>query len=67
MQLLLGHQRERRQDPDMDRRQYLCSGRHRAQTSGNGGQPLPDPTDSQPNSIRENAHFTGTSGDGLQQ
>jgi len=40
----------------------LRSGRHRPQTARAGGQPLPIPTDSQPNSFRENAYFTGTSG-----
>jgi hypothetical protein len=64
-QALPRHQRERGQDPNLDRRQYLRSGRHRPQTARPGGQPLPNPTDSQPNSVRENAHFTGTSRDGL--
>ena len=60
---LLRNQRERGEDPNLDRRQRLRAGRHRPQTARPGGQPLPNPTDSQPNSIRENAHFTGTSAD----
>ena len=58
---LLRDQRERREDPNLDSRQRLCAGRHRPQTARNRGRPLPNPTDSQPNSIRENPHFTGTS------
>jgi len=59
---VLRNQRERRKDPNLDRSERVCSGRHRAQTARLEAQPLPNPTDSQPNSIRENAHFTGTSG-----
>ena len=66
-QALSRHQRERGQDPNLDRRQHLRSGRHRPQTARPGGQPLPNPTDSQPNSVRENFHFTGTSRDGLRE
>ena len=43
---VLRHQRERRQNLNLDRRQHLCSGRHRPQTPQTGGQPLPNPTDS---------------------
>ena len=58
---LLRDQRERREDPNLDSRQRLCPRRNLTQTARTGGQPLPNPTDSQPNSVRENAHFTGTS------
>jgi hypothetical protein len=64
-QALPRHQRKRGQDPNLDRCQHLRSGRHRPQTARPGGQPLPNPTDSQPNSLRENPHFTGASGDEL--
>ena len=37
----------------------------RAQTAGTEGQPLPNPTGAQPDSLRENPHFTGTSADRL--
>jgi hypothetical protein len=50
---ILRNQRERGEDPDLDRGEHLRAGRHRAQTARNRGQPLPNPTDSQPNSVRE--------------
>jgi hypothetical protein len=33
----------------------------RSQATGTGGEPLPNPTDSQPDAFRKNAHFTGPS------
>ena len=59
---LLRHQRERREDPNLDRGVDLCAGSHRAQAARSGSQSLPDSTDSQCYPFRENAHFTGTSG-----
>jgi len=64
-QSLLRNQRERRENPNMDRCIGLCAGCHRAQTARTEDQPLPNPTGSLPNSIRENPHFTGTSADRL--
>ena len=61
-QSLLRHQRERREDSNLDRGVGVRAGGHRAQAAGAGGQPVPDSTDSQPYAFRENAHFTGTSG-----
>jgi hypothetical protein len=58
---LLRNQRERREDPNLDRRFGLRSGRHRTQTARTGGQSLPNPTGAQSNSVRENPNFTGTS------
>jgi len=55
------HQRERRQDPNLDRYLGLCPRRHRAETTQSGNYPLPNPTDSQPYAVRENPAFTGTS------
>src|ERR1019366_10054544 len=39
---LLRHQRERREDPDLDRGLGLRAGGHRSQAPGAGGQPLPN-------------------------
>ena len=58
---LLRHQRERGEDSNLDRSVDLCSGGDRAQAVEAGSQSLPDSTDSQCYSFRENAHFTGTS------
>ena len=58
-QEVLRRQRERREDPDLDRRLGLRAGRDRAQEVGPGGESLPNPTDSQRYPFRENAHFTG--------
>ena len=44
---LLRHQRERREDPDLDAVSRLRAGRHHPQALGAGGQPLPDSTDFQ--------------------
>jgi hypothetical protein len=57
---VLRNQRERSKDSNLDRREHVCAGRHRPQTPRAEGQPLPNPTDSQPNSIRENTHSTET-------
>jgi hypothetical protein len=59
---LLRNQRECCEDPNLDCGVDLCAGGDRAQTTGPGSQSLPDSTDSQCYSFRENAHFTGTSG-----
>ena len=58
-QEVLRHQRERREDPDLDRRLGVRAGGDRAQEVGSGGESLPNPTDSQRYAFRENAHFTG--------
>ena len=58
-QEVLRRQRERREDPDLDRRLGLRAGRDRAQEVGPGGESLPNPTDSQRYPFRENTHFTG--------
>ena len=49
------------QVPNLDRHLGLCARRHRPQEARLGGQSVPNPTDSQPNPVRENAHFTGAS------
>ncbi len=58
----LRHQRERGEDPNLDRGVGVCAGGDRAQAVGTGGQPVPDSTDSQPHAFRENAHFMRPSG-----
>src|ERR1017187_10699852 len=58
-QVFLRHQRERRKDPNLDRRVDLRAGRHRPKAVGAGDQPLPDSTGSQRHAFRENAYFTG--------
>ena len=58
---LLRHQRERGEDPNLDRRLGLRARGHRPQATGAGGEPLPDSTDFERHAFRENAHFTGTS------
>jgi hypothetical protein len=60
-QSLLRHQRECRQDSNLDRRLGLRPRRHRAKATYSGGQPLPNPTDLERHPVRENPHFTGTS------
>jgi len=62
---LLGNQRERLEDTNLDRRFGLCSGCHRAQTARSGIQSQPNPTGTQSDSVRENPHFTGTPADRL--
>ena len=57
---VLRNQRERRKDPNLDRRVDLRAGRHRPKAVGAGDQPLPDSTGSQRHTFRENAHFTGS-------
>ena len=57
----LWHQRECREDADLDRGVGLCAGRHRSQAAGPGVESLPNPTDSERDPFRENAHFTGPS------
>ena len=58
---LLRHQRERGEDPNLDRGLGLRAGGHRPQAPGTGGEPLPNSTDFERDAFRENAHFTGTS------
>ena len=45
IKVFLRHQRERREDPDLDRRVSLRACRHRPETPRAGDQPLPDSTD----------------------
>ena len=59
-QVVLRHQRERRQDADLDRCLDLRAHRHGPETPRAGSESLPDSTDSQRYAIRKNAHFTGT-------
>ena len=54
------HQRERRQDADLDRCLDLRAHRYRPETPRAGSESLPDSTDSQRYAIRKNARFTGT-------
>ena len=56
-QEVLRHQRERREDANLDRRLGLRTGRDRAQEVGPGGESLPNPTDSQRYPFRENAQM----------
>jgi hypothetical protein len=58
----LRHQRERREDSDLDRRLDLRARGHHSQAVGPRSQPLPNSTDSQRYSFRENAPFTGVPG-----
>jgi hypothetical protein len=51
---ILRDQRERREDPDLDRRQRLRARGHHPQAAGAGSQPLPDSTDFQRYPFREN-------------
>src|ERR1035438_3060465 len=60
-QSLLRDQQKLGENQDMNLREQLRSRRHRLQTARLGGQPPPNPTNSQPDSVREDAHFTGTS------
>ena len=46
-QSVLRHQRERREDSNLDRRLDLCAGGHRSQASWAGEESLPNSTDSQ--------------------
>src|SRR5271157_584106 len=61
-QSLLRHQRERREDPNLDCGIGVRAGGDRAQAVGTGVQSLPDSTDSEPHAIRENPHFMRPSG-----
>jgi len=58
---ILRNQRERGEDSTLDRRQRRCARRHRPQTARTGGHSLNTPTDSQPDSFREDAHLIDTS------
>ena len=60
-QVVLWHQRERREDANLDRGLGLRAGGHRPQETRTGGQPLPNSTDFERHAFLENAHFTGTS------
>ena len=64
---LLRHQRERGEDPNLDRRLGLRARGHRSQAPGAGGEPLPDSTGFERDAFRDNAHFTGTSSAGLRK
>jgi hypothetical protein len=55
---ILRNRRERGEDLNLDRRERICAGRHGAHTARHRGMAAPDSTDSQNNSIRENADFT---------
>ena len=59
-QVVLRHQRERRQDADLDRCLDLRAHCYRPETPRAGSESLPDFTDFQRYAIRKNAHFTGT-------
>ena len=58
----LRHQRERGKNSNLDCGIRVCAGGDRAQAVGTGGQPVPDPTDSQPHALRESAHFMRPAG-----
>ena len=62
---VLWDQRERREDSDLDCRRHLRACGHRSKAARPERQPLPDSTDLQPYSFRENAAFTGVSGGSL--
>ena len=64
---VLRHQRERSEDPNLDRGIRLCAGGHRPQAPGAGSKPLPNSTDFERDAFRENAHFTGTSSVGFRE
>jgi hypothetical protein len=64
---LLWHQRERREDPNLDRCVRLRARRHRTEAPRRGSQSLPDSTRSEFDTFRENADFSGTSAIGLQR
>jgi Domain of unknown function (DUF4372)/Transposase DDE domain len=57
-QILLRHQRQCREDSNLDRRLDLCAGGYCPQTSWAGEESLPNSTDSQHHDSRESAHFT---------
>jgi len=57
----LRHERECRENPNLDRRLGLCAGGHRAKTPRHRSYSLPNPTGPQSYPVRENPHFTGTS------
>src|SRR5882724_12186206 len=58
---LLRHQRERGEDPNLDRRLRLRPGGNCSQAPRAGIESLPNSTDFERDALRENAHFTGTS------
>src|SRR5271165_4636418 len=58
---ILRAERERGQNPNLDRRVHLRARGYRPQASRAGSKPLPNSTDSQSVAFRKNAHFTGTS------
>lgn len=66
-QVVLWHQRERGEDPNLDRGVRLRAGRHRPQAARPRTESLPDSTDFQRDAFRENATFTGTSALGLRR
>ncbi len=64
-QVVLWHQRERREDPDLDRGLHLRTGCDRPEASATGSELLPNSTDFESHPFRENAHFTGLGSDRL--
>jgi len=56
---VLRHQRECCEDPNLDCRRGLCTRGHHPEATRPRGDPLPNPTDSQRHTFRENAHFAG--------
>jgi hypothetical protein len=56
--VVLWDQRERGEEPNLDRGLGLCAGRHRPQAARAGGEPLSNSTDFERDAFRENAHFT---------
>ena len=60
-QVFLWEQRERCENPNLDRHVGLRTGRHGSEALGPAEQPLPNSTDFERGAFRENAHFTGTS------
>ena len=60
-QEILRHQRERGEDPNLDRGLRLRARGYRPEEAETGSQPLPNSTDFERDAFRENAHFAGTS------
>ena len=58
-QCLLRCQRERGENPDLDRGLGLRTGGHRSQAPGVGGEPRPNSTGFDRDAFRENAPFCG--------
>ena len=58
-QAVLRHQRQRGQDPNLDRGERLRPRGHCQKGTGPRTEPLHFVTDSQPQPFRKNAHFSG--------